>query len=108
MAAEGVAGGGGYILGPVIPDSHLGIDELLRLMKQYSVPAERVFTAAEMIDDPHYLARGMVQLITSRQGIELPTLGVVPKFSRTPGSINDVGPLLGEHTERHRQGDKTA
>ena len=83
-------------------------DELLRLMKQHSVPAERVFTAAEMIDDPHYLARGMVQLITSRQGIELPTLGVVPKFSRTPGSINDVGPLLGEHTERHRQGDKTA
>jgi crotonobetainyl-CoA:carnitine CoA-transferase CaiB-like acyl-CoA transferase len=25
--------------------------------------------------------------------------GVVPTFSRTPGSIADVGPRLGEHTE---------
>jgi crotonobetainyl-CoA:carnitine CoA-transferase CaiB-like acyl-CoA transferase len=80
-------------------------DELLDLMKQHSVPAGRVYTAAEMVDDPHYLARDMIQRITSRQGIELPTLGVVPKFSRTPGSISDAGPLLGEHTERHRDAD---
>jgi crotonobetainyl-CoA:carnitine CoA-transferase CaiB-like acyl-CoA transferase len=26
----------------------------------------------------------------------------VPKFSRTPGSITDVGPTLGEHTDRYR------
>ena len=77
--------------------------ELLELMKHHSVPAGQVYTAAEMLDDPHYLAREMVQRITSRQGIELPTLGVVPKFSRTPGSISDVGPALGEHTERHRR-----
>ena len=76
--------------------------ELLDLMKQHSVPAGRVYTAAEMVDDPHYLARDMVQRVTSRQGIEIPTLGVVPKFSRTPGSISDAGPTLGEHTERHR------
>jgi formyl-CoA transferase len=82
-------------------------DEILALMKRHSVPAGRVYTAAEMVDDPHYLARGMVQRITSRQGIELPTLGVVPKFSRTPGSIIDSGPSLGEHTSRHRHGDAT-
>ena len=80
-------------------------DEILALMKRHSVPAGRVYTAAEMVDDPHYLARGMVQRITSRQGIELPTLGVVPKFSRTPGSIIHAGPSLGEHTSRHRHGD---
>jgi crotonobetainyl-CoA:carnitine CoA-transferase CaiB-like acyl-CoA transferase len=79
-------------------------DDLLDLMKLHSVPAGRVYTAAEMIDDPHYRAREMVQQIMSRQGVDLPTLGVVPKFSRTPGSIGDVGPLLGEHTERHRSG----
>ncbi len=77
-------------------------DELLALMKHHSVPAGRVYTAAEMVDDPHYLAREMVQRITSREGIELPTLGVVPKFSRTPGSITDAGPTLGEHTASHR------
>jgi crotonobetainyl-CoA:carnitine CoA-transferase CaiB-like acyl-CoA transferase len=26
----------------------------------------------------------------------------VPKFSRTPGSIGDVGPTLGEHTDHYR------
>ena len=78
--------------------------ELLELMKHHSVPAGQVYTATEMVDDPHYLAREMVQRITSRQGVELPTLGVVPKFSRTPGSIRDSGPTLGEHTERHRPG----
>jgi len=79
-------------------------DDLVELMKLHSVPTGRVYTAAEMVDDPHYLAREMVQQVTSRQGIDLPTLGVVPKFSRTPGSISDVGPLLGEHTDRHRSG----
>lgn len=77
-------------------------DDILQIMKDHSVPAGRVYTASDMVDDPHYRAREMVQQIRSRQGIELPTLGVVPKFSRTPGSIRDVGPLLGEHTDRHR------
>lgn len=78
------------------------IDEILDVMKQHSVPAGRVYTATDMVTDPHYLARDMVQRITSREGIDLPTLGVVPKFSRTPGSITDPGPTLGEHTEQHR------
>jgi formyl-CoA transferase len=76
--------------------------DILASMVEHSVPAGRVYTAAEMVDDPHYLAREMVQRITSRQGIDLPTLGVVPKFSRTPGSISGAGPTLGEHTEQHR------
>lgn len=76
--------------------------ELLELMRTHAVPAGRVYTAADMVDDPHYLARDMVQRISSRQGIDLPTLGVVPKFSRTPGSIVDAGPMLGEHTALHR------
>ena len=25
--------------------------------------------------------------------------GIVPRFSRTPGHVRDVGPDLGEHTE---------
>ena len=51
-----------------------------------------------MLVDPHYLARGMVQRIVSRQGWDVPVTGVVPRFSRTPGTIRSAGPLLGEHT----------
>ena len=77
-------------------------DELLELMRVHSVPAGRVYTAADVLTDDHYLAREMIQRFTSRAGIDTPMLGVVPKFSRTPGSISDVGPLLGEHTDRYR------
>ena len=79
-----------------------GIDEVLAAMVEHGVPAGRVYTAADVLDDPHYRARGMIRRLTSRSGVELPTLGVVPRFSRTPGSISSPGPALGEHTERYR------
>jgi len=77
-------------------------DTLLTLLREHSVPAGRVYTAADMLVDEHYLAREMVQRHVARTGIDTPMLGVVPKFSRTPGSITDVGPTLGEHTEHYR------
>ena len=80
----------------------LDADELLALMREHSVPAGRVYTAADMVRDEHYLARQMIERHVARTGIETPMLGVVPKFSRTPGSITDVGPALGEHTHHYR------
>lgn len=77
-------------------------DELLALLRSHTVPAGRVYTAADMLGDEHYAAREMVQRRVARTGIDTPMVGVVPKFSRTPGSITDVGPALGEHTERYR------
>ncbi|HSL74415.1 MAG TPA: CoA transferase [Ilumatobacteraceae bacterium] len=80
----------------------LDADHLLTLLRDHGVPAGRVYTAADMLTDEHYLAREMVQRHVARTGIETPMLGVVPKFSRTPGSISDVGPALGEHTDQYR------
>jgi crotonobetainyl-CoA:carnitine CoA-transferase CaiB-like acyl-CoA transferase len=80
----------------------LAADELLALLRAHTVPAGRVYTAADMLHDEHYAARDMVQRRTSRAGVDTPMLGVVPKFSRTPGSITDVGPTLGEHTALYR------
>lgn len=76
----------------------LSADELLARLARHSVPAGRVYTAADMLTDPHYLARDMVQRVTARAGFDLPMTGIVPRFSRTPGRIRDVGPTLGEHT----------
>ena len=80
----------------------LTADVLLARLREHSVPAGRVYTAADMLTDEHYLARDMVERRTSRTGVDTPMLGVVPKFSRTPGSIADVGPTLGEHTNDFR------
>ena len=80
----------------------LDAEDLLALLRDFSVPAGRVYTAADMLADEHYLAREMIERHVSRAGIDTPMLGVVPKFSRTPGSISDVGPDLGEHTDLYR------
>lgn len=82
--------------------STMGSDELLALLREHTVPAGRVYTAADMLVDEHYAARDMVQRRAARTGIDTPMIGVVPKFSRTPGSITDVGPTLGEHTDHYR------
>ena len=73
-------------------------DALLEVLSSHGVPAGRVYTPADMLADPHFRAREMVVRAASRAGYDVPMTGVVPKFSRTPGRIADVGPELGEHT----------
>jgi formyl-CoA transferase/succinyl-CoA--D-citramalate CoA-transferase len=73
-------------------------DELLDVLDAHGVPAGRIFTAADMLTDPQYLAREMVQRVTSAQGWDVPMTGVVPRFTGTPGSIRHPGPRLGQHT----------
>ena len=73
-------------------------DSLLEVLSSHGVPAGRVYTPADMLADPHFRAREMVVRAASRAGYDVPMTGVVPKFSRTPGRIDDVGPELGEHT----------
>lgn len=74
-------------------------DALLELLTQHGVPAGRVYTAPDMLADEHYAAREMILRRTARAGFDVPMTGIVPRFSRTPGSVRDVGPALGEHTE---------
>jgi crotonobetainyl-CoA:carnitine CoA-transferase CaiB-like acyl-CoA transferase len=73
--------------------------DLLSLLTQHGVPCGRVFTAADALRDPHYAAREMVRRLTSVGGTNMPVTGVVPVFSRTPGSIRSAGPALGADDE---------
>lgn len=84
--------------------STLDSEDLLDILAEHGVPAGRIYTAADMLTDPHYLARDMVQRVISAQGIEIPMPRVVPAFSATPGSIRKPGPLLGDHTTEILQG----
>lgn len=74
-------------------------DDLLARLAEHAVPAGRVYTAPDMLADEHYAARDMVLRRRARAGFDLPMTGVVPRFGRTPGSVRDVGPALGEHDE---------
>jgi formyl-CoA transferase len=41
----------------------------------------------------------MIVRLAAGFGADVPMTGVVPRFSRTPGTIRSVGPSLGEHTD---------
>ena len=75
-------------------------EEVLESMAEAQVPAGRIYTAADIVADPHYAARGMIQEVVAGDGEPLKVPGVIPKLSATPGAIRSPAPKLGEHTEQ--------
>ena len=73
-------------------------EDVIAVLEDHGVPVGRIYTAADMVDDAHFLARDMVLRRPVPEGWEVPMNGIVPKFSRTPGDVVTTGPLLGEHT----------
>lgn len=73
-------------------------EEVIAILEDHGVPVGRIYTAADMVDDAHFLARDMVLRRSVPEGWEIPMNGIVPKFSRTPGEVVTTGPRLGEHT----------
>lgn len=73
-------------------------DEVIEALKTARVPAGYPYTAADIVQDPHYLARQMIEQVQTFAG-PLKVPAVLPKLSRTPGRIGTGGPKLGEHTE---------
>jgi len=75
-----------------------GRDEVIEALKGARVPAGYPYTAADIVQDPHYLARQMIETVQTAVG-PLKVPGVLPKLSRTPGRIGAGGPQLGEHND---------
>ncbi len=75
------------------------VDEVVKILNDSQVPNSKIFSMADIVKDPQYLARGMIREIQLKDGTPLRVPGVVPKLSETPGDIDWVGPELGEHTE---------
>ena len=58
-----------------------------------------VYDAQRIMDDPHYQAREDIIDIDDPELGKTKMLGVVPKFSETPGSVQHAGPTVGEHNQ---------
>jgi crotonobetainyl-CoA:carnitine CoA-transferase CaiB-like acyl-CoA transferase len=56
-----------------------------------------VYDAAQIVDDPHYQAREDILNVDDPELGPTRMLGIVPKFSGTPGAVEHAGPRLGEH-----------
>lgn len=75
------------------------LNDALSLLASAGVPAGKIYTVKDIVEDGQYQAREMIQNITLADGSALKVPGVVPKLSAAPGSFNSGGPALGEHTE---------
>ena len=71
--------------------------ELKELCDREGVPVNLIYSIEDIFSDPHYAAReNIVEMPEPGLGtIKMP--GIVPKFSKTPGSIKWAGPALGQH-----------
>lgn len=63
------------------------------------VPAGKVYTVKDIVEDPHYRAREMLLRQRTSDGDEIEVPGVVPKLMGTPGTVRRAAPRLGEDTD---------
>ncbi|PWI56703.1 CaiB/BaiF CoA transferase family protein [Sulfoacidibacillus thermotolerans] len=73
--------------------------EVLKKLDVYAVPISPIYSIEDIFNDPHYQAReNIVEIEHPRLGsIKIPN--VVPRFSKTPGTIRRRAPELGEHNQ---------
>ena len=76
------------------------VDEVLAVLDAAKVPAGRIYTIADIANDPHYQARDMMLDVNLSDGSSLKVPGLVPKLSRTPGGIHRSAPSLGQDTRQ--------
>ena len=75
------------------------LEQVLAALKAADVPHGKIYTAADIVADPQYLAREMIRQMRLPDSTPMKFPGVVPKLSDTPGDIDWIGPALGEHTD---------
>jgi formyl-CoA transferase len=73
------------------------LDHVLEVLEKAEVPSGKVYDAADILNDAHYLARGMIEQHKLPDGTAIKLPGIVPKLSDTPGATAWVGPALGAH-----------
>jgi crotonobetainyl-CoA:carnitine CoA-transferase CaiB-like acyl-CoA transferase len=72
-------------------------DAIVNRCLELEVPCSLLYNVKDIFEDPHYAAREtMVDIPDSRAGnLKIPA--IVPRLSRTPGTVTSLGPALGAH-----------
>jgi crotonobetainyl-CoA:carnitine CoA-transferase CaiB-like acyl-CoA transferase len=66
----------------------------LAALEEARVPSGPIYSVADMLQDPHFQARGLFEEVAVPRGnLKIPAL--VPKLSNTPGHTDWAGPELG-------------
>jgi len=70
--------------------------EIIDTLEAARVPVGPIYSVQDMMDDPHYNARGMFETVEI-DGKPLKIPAIMPKLSRTPGETQWPGAAIGEH-----------
>lgn len=100
-SSHGARGANSVQLDELIADwtSKANAEELLDALNENGVPSGRIYRAADMFTDAHFLARdAIVRMPHPTLGL-IPMQNVFPRLSETPGEVRHVGPELGEHND---------
>jgi crotonobetainyl-CoA:carnitine CoA-transferase CaiB-like acyl-CoA transferase len=75
-------------------------EELWERLNAAGVPAGPIYSIADIAHDPQFRARDMILMVDDPEIGPMEMPGIVPKLSRTPGSVRSSGPSRpGEHNE---------
>lgn len=78
----------------------LTVDEVEALMIEHSIPAGKIYRAAEMLEDPHFAAREAIVEVEHPKWGRVKMQNVFPKLSDTPGSVRTPAPTsIGQHND---------
>ena len=76
------------------------VDEVDAAFQKFGAPGTRVMSGADLIKDPHLLARDMVITVPDDELGPVKMQGIVPKLSATPGKVDHAGQKMGASNER--------
>ncbi|WP_230203686.1 CaiB/BaiF CoA transferase family protein [Bacillus massiliigorillae] len=72
--------------------------EVEAVLLEAAVPTSRVYTMADIFDDPHFREREQLIEMPHEKFGKLTVIGVAPKLSTTPGAVYQLGGEVGRDT----------
>jgi succinate--hydroxymethylglutarate CoA-transferase len=85
--------------------SHGDAGAWLEKLKAVGVPCGRINSVADALDDPHTVARDMIETVEHSTIGTLKMLGIPFKFSDTACSVRRAPPTLGQHSDEILAGE---
>jgi crotonobetainyl-CoA:carnitine CoA-transferase CaiB-like acyl-CoA transferase len=73
--------------------------DILEIMDAHGIPAGPLYNMEDITKDKHYHDREMIQSVMDPDIGEVHMPGIVPKLSKTPGTIKWSGPSIGENNK---------
>jgi formyl-CoA transferase len=73
------------------------MEEAMTILVKHEAAAAPVYSVADVVADPHFMARGSVVAVEDANLGPVKMQAPFPRLSRSPGKIRTTGPKLGEH-----------